>query len=123
MIAWTAKHHLKKNAEAVKLCAKQGFIRNLQIDYADKTGKKFTPIEINAAVVTLKDKPVIVTLCRDISERKKAEERVKKARDELAEKVEDLEKFSKVAIGRELKMVELKKEIRRLERKLGGETK
>ncbi|OGJ21308.1 hypothetical protein A3K73_05645 [Candidatus Pacearchaeota archaeon RBG_13_36_9] len=43
----------------------------------------------------------------DITERKKAEE-------ELKERAEELEKFNQFAVGRELKMVELKKEINEL---------
>ncbi len=45
---------------------------------------------------------------------KKVEERTK----ELREKVEELEKFYRLTVGRELKMVQLKKEIERLKKKL-----
>jgi methyl-accepting chemotaxis protein len=46
------------------------------------------------------------------------EEEVKRRTKELQEKMIELEKFQKLAIGRELKMVELKKEIEELKRKL-----
>lgn len=42
------------------------------------------------------------------------EEQVKKRTKELRSKMEELEKFNKLATGRELKMLELKKEIKRL---------
>ncbi len=48
----------------------------------------------------------------DITERKTAEEEIKKKTDEL-------EKFNKLAVGRELKMIELKKEINALLEKSG----
>ena len=48
---------------------------------------------------------------RDITERKKAEEEIKK-------KVRELEEFYEMAVNRELRMKELKKEIKRLEEKL-----
>ncbi len=48
---------------------------------------------------------------RDITERKKAEEEIKK-------KVKELEEFYEMAVNRELRMKELKKEIKRLEEKL-----
>lgn len=52
----------------------------------------------------------------DVTERKKAEE-------ELRERNEELEKFNKFVVGRELKMVELKKEINELLRKAGEKAK
>jgi len=46
------------------------------------------------------------------------EEQVKERTKELQEKVQELEKFQKIAVGRELKMIELKKEIERLKKEL-----
>jgi len=46
----------------------------------------------------------------------------KKAAQELQEKIEDLEKFQRLAVGRELKMVELKEEISRLKTLLSSKT-
>jgi len=56
----------------------------------------------------------MVGMARDITEQKAAEEEVKK-------KTEELEGFNKLAVGRELKMIELKKEINALLGKLGEE--
>jgi len=47
-------------------------------------------------------------------EKASLEERVEKRTRELQEKIEELERFKKVAVGRELKMIELKKEIKKL---------
>jgi hypothetical protein len=49
----------------------------------------------------------IVTTCEDISGRKKME-------TEIRERVDELEKFYKMSVGREVKMKELKREIKRL---------
>ena len=70
---WTAPYQKERNALAVKECFETGYIRNLEIDYMDSRGK-VTPIEINATVVEIKGALQIVTLCRDITERKRAEE-------------------------------------------------
>ena len=44
----------------------------------------------------------------------KLEEQVKERTKELQEKIGELERFSRLAVGRELKMIELKKEIKKL---------
>jgi sensor domain CHASE-containing protein len=51
---------------------------------------------------------------------KDLENKVKERTKELEEKNKELEKFNKLAIGRELKMVELKKMIKKLEKMKGG---
>jgi len=49
-----------------------------RITYVDKAGKR-TPVEINATVVETEGRETILALCRDISGRKLAEERLKRA--------------------------------------------
>jgi methyl-accepting chemotaxis protein len=46
------------------------------------------------------------------------DEQVKERTKELLEKINELEKFSKLAVGRELKMIELKEEIKKLKEEL-----
>jgi two-component system, sensor histidine kinase and response regulator len=75
VLEWTADYHLAKNAEAVRQCATEGYIRNLEIDYIDARGK-VTPIEVNATVIETDGTPRILTLCRDITERKRAEDKL-----------------------------------------------
>jgi PAS domain S-box-containing protein len=75
VVEWTATYEKEKNAEAIKKCARDGYIRNLEIDYADPNGK-ITPVEINATVVEIKHKPQILTLCRDITQRRDDEKRL-----------------------------------------------
>jgi hypothetical protein len=52
----------------------------------------------------------------DITERKKAEQAVQ-------EKMDELERFHKLTVGRELTMIELKKEVNGLLKKMGQEEK
>ncbi len=78
VIEWTAKYDLHRNAEELKKCMQQGFVRNLEIEYVDKNGE-VTPIEINATVIQTSKDNKILTLCRDITERKKAEDALRRA--------------------------------------------
>lgn len=52
---------------------------------------------------------------------KNLEGQVKQRTKELQEKIQELEKFQKFAVGREIKMVELKEEIKRLQKQLKEE--
>jgi two-component system, cell cycle sensor histidine kinase and response regulator CckA len=87
VIAWTAKGAKQRNAEAIAQCAKNGFIRNFVTEYVDGSGK-ITPVEINASVDGEGESLRIISLCRDISERKRAEEESQRERrffDQLVE--------------------------------------
>ena len=73
----------------------------------------------------------IVTKAEEEEEEEEEEERkgiiiqditdIKKVEEELKKKLEELEKFHKLTIGRELQMIELKKRIKELEGKLRNE--
>lgn len=76
VVEWTAEHDRERNAHEVKKCFQKGFVRNLEIDYVGRRGN-IVPIEINATVASLKSGVHIVTLCRDITDRKKAENQLK----------------------------------------------
>jgi hypothetical protein len=57
-----------------------------------------------------------ITLLKKIQ--KEMEEEIKLKTKDLREKIIELEKFQKIAIGRELKMIELKEEIKKLREEL-----
>lgn len=71
-----------------------------------KEERSILEIKVNAKTKELKD------LSTNL------EERVKEKTRELQERLEELEKFQKITIGREKKMIELKKEIEELKEKL-----
>ena len=55
-----------------------------------------------------------VIIATEVTDLKNAQHRLKESEEELKQKVQDLEKFYDMAVGRELKMKELKKEINKL---------
>jgi PAS domain S-box-containing protein len=73
VLEWTAKYDRERNAAAVRKCVDQGFVRNLEIDYINLTGEVI-PVEINATALRTSGAFRIQSLCRDITERKRAEE-------------------------------------------------
>jgi PAS domain S-box-containing protein len=72
VIEWTAEKEKQRNAEAVAQCAKDGFIRNFVTEYVGGKGQT-TFIEVNATVEGKGESLRIVSLCRDVTERKAAE--------------------------------------------------
>ncbi|MGB3458040.1 MAG: PAS domain S-box protein [Halobacteriota archaeon] len=87
----------------------------LSIEIISKDGKR-TWLELTTSAAHDKAGKVIGIqgIARDITERKQAENTIKK-------KNEELKRFNKLAVGRELRMIELKKEINALLVQLGEE--
>lgn len=79
---WTAPYDRARNAAEVALCFARGSVRNLEIDYIDFEGR-ITPIEINATVYSTPAGPRIVTLCKGIAERRKAERALRESEARL----------------------------------------
>lgn len=104
---------LEKSREMMAMAMKNG--SNL-FEWVHKriTGEEFYASVLLTKMI-IKGVPLLQATVRDISASKNAEE-------ELRKKVEDLERFQKIMVGRELKMKELKAKIEELETKL-GETK
>jgi PAS domain S-box-containing protein len=74
------------------------------------------PVEISTYPVKIKNKNVVLGIARDITERKQAEEKLKSRNKEL-------ETWAEVTTGRELFMLNLKKEINDLLEKYGEKPK
>ena len=99
----------------VNVLVEKGFCDNFEAKFQRKDGTELTGL-MSAKSITLQGSLHIMSVTRDISERKQAEEKIK-------EKAIELERFNNMMIGRELKMVDLKKEINELLKKSGKEEK
>ncbi len=82
IIEWTAAYDRDKKILTTRRCIRDGFIRNLEIDYVDSAGR-ITPIEINSTLVRTGEVVRTLSLCRDISDRKQAEKTLELARKKL----------------------------------------
>jgi PAS domain S-box-containing protein len=73
VVEWTADYDKEKNEKAVRECFNEGQIRNLEIGYIDSKGS-ITPVELNATCIAAEGGTQILMLCRNITNRKRAEE-------------------------------------------------
>ncbi len=73
VVEWTAPHDRERNAAEVQKCLATGRVNNLEVDYCHPDGT-VVPIEVNASVIITAQGRVIQTLCRDISERRRADD-------------------------------------------------
>jgi two-component system, chemotaxis family, CheB/CheR fusion protein len=80
--------------------------------------KNGSSLEISLTISPIKDATGQIIgaskVARDITERKRAEEALAQSHAELQSHAEELTRFNSVAVGRELRMIELKKEINEL---------
>jgi PAS domain S-box-containing protein len=88
VLDWTAPHEKEKYAAAVAKCAAERWISDFEIDYVDGAGNTI-PVEINATVVESGRIPQILTLCRDISARRRSEEEIKALNRDLEKRVRE----------------------------------
>ena len=100
---WTAPHDLERNAREIKECFRKGKVRGLEIDYQKPDGT-IQPIEINASVLQSDSGPIILTLCRDITERRKVEESLKESESFNRGLVENLPEYI-VVYGQDGKII------------------
>ncbi len=91
------------------------YIRYENLPFRTKDGRQIS-VEFVSNVYMVNNRKVIQCNIRDISYRKRAEQALK-------EKMHDLERFSRFAVDRELKMEELEKEMKELRQRLEGKIK
>jgi PAS domain S-box-containing protein len=103
----------KDRDEVTQKLRQHGAFRDLEFEFRNKSGQ-IRMGSFSVEVIKLQDEPCIVTAINDITERRRAEEA-------LARRVEELERFNRLAVGRELRMIELKRQINELSEQLGKE--
>ncbi|MFA4824925.1 MAG: PAS domain S-box protein [Methanoregula sp.] len=84
---WTAPYDLERNAREVEQCLKAGQVRGLEIDYQKPDGT-IQPVEINASVIQADSGQIILTLCRDITERRMAAEVLRESEERFRTTIE-----------------------------------
>lgn len=116
----------KENGEVFKMLQenKEDSVRNIDVDFLTKGGQSIS-VNISASVIEDEEDDKtsvgIVIVAKDIRKNKKLvkelEEKtlsLEKTQDKLNEQLEEMEKFNKLMVNREVKMVELKEEIKKM---------
>jgi PAS domain S-box-containing protein len=76
ILDWTAPEFKERNASGLRKCFREGRLLNFEVDYQGKTGR-ITPVEGSVTIVSRNGVPHILSLSRDVTERKKAEARLR----------------------------------------------
>ena len=111
-----------KIEEIKKKILKEETVSFKKVNFLTKN-KKEIPVSVSAMARKSDEGEVIgyflsvIDITESINFQKKLQEEVDKKTRELKEKIEELESFHKIAVGRELKMIELKEEIHRLKKR------
>ena len=110
----------EKAREGYKQVFEKGFVSDYPLTILHQNGK-LTDVLYNASVYK-DDKGNVLGVfaaARDVTAQKKLAERDVAEREKEMERLAELERFRKLIVGRELKMIELKKENEELRKKLG----
>ncbi len=105
----------EKAREGYQQVFAKGFVTDYPLTIRHKDGR-LTDVLYNASVYkdTLGNVLGVFAAARDVTARKRIEEELAEQRRRELDRLAELEKFQKLTVGRELKMVELKKEIEEL---------
>ena len=107
----------EKAREGYKQVFEKGLVSNYPLTIRHRDGK-LTDVLYNASVYkdTRGNVLGVFAAARDVTAQKKAEAEVAEQRNNELERLAELERFQRITVGRELKMIELKKEIEELKK-------
>jgi len=88
VLDWTAVYEKGRNAAALRQCVRDGYVKNLEMDYSGADGAVI-PVEINASTVSSGGGRRILALCRDITRRRLADEEIRALNSGLEKRVAD----------------------------------
>jgi PAS domain-containing protein len=108
---------IKPGFEALVFKASRGIEDIYDLTYFRKDGSRFPAVVSVTALRDAQDAIIgYLLIGTDNTARKKAEAEVADQRNQELERLSELERFQKLTVGRELKMIELKKEIHELKK-------
>jgi PAS domain S-box-containing protein len=109
---------IEASRAAFRQLQEKGYIRYEDLPLETKHGIR-REVEFVSNVYEVGRQQVIQCNIRDITDRKQAEGALRQCLAELRSDAEDLNRFNRVAVGRELRMIKLKEEVNELYHRLG----
>jgi PAS domain S-box-containing protein len=111
----------EKAREGYQQVFSQGFVTDYPLTIRHRNSRH-TSVLYNASVYkdVLGKVLGVFAAARDVTGQKRAEAEVAEQRSKELERLAELERFQKLTVGRELKMIELKKELAELQKKASG---
>ena len=108
---WDAQWTREQVMEKIRLVDAGG--DHFETRHRRKDGTVFD-VEISSNAAICSGQKLIFAVCRDITERKQAGETLRQQTEELRARNEELERFNRASVGRELRMIEMKQEVNQL---------
>jgi PAS domain S-box-containing protein len=108
--------------QALAILKAKGSVAEYEVKLKRKDGTPFWGLS-SVRPITYDGKPALLGAFVDITDRKIAEEKIVRTSEELRQTNEDLARFNRAMVGRELRMIEMKKEINDLCHRLGEPTR
>ncbi len=108
----------QERTRVLNILKKHGSIAEYEVRLKRKDGTPFWSLS-SVRPITYNGKPALLGTFVDISDRKYFEEQIKRDAEDLRQNYQDLSRFNRAMVGRELRMIEMKKEINELCQKLG----
>jgi PAS domain S-box-containing protein len=111
----------EKAREGYQQVFSQGFVTDYPLTIRHRNSRH-TSVLYNASVYkdVLGKVLGVFAAARDVTGQKRAEEEVAEQRSKELERLAELERFQKLTVGRELKMIELKKELAELQKSVSA---
>lgn len=111
-------HHLEMFKKYIKNPEKRSMGAGRDLTGRKKDGTS-VEIEVSLTPLRFENKDAVLAVISDITQRRFLEKKQKESDEQLSLRLEELEQFHDLAVGRELKMIELKVQINQLHQRLG----
>ena len=115
---WDYEANLTEDQIRADFADLESMSRVFETRHRRKDGSLFD-VEVSVSGTRWSGTQLALCICRNITERKQAQDALARQHRELRARNDELERFNRVTVGRELDMIALKREVNGLSRELG----